>query len=150
MGSEELHSFVSHPDFVGVIVSCLDDSEAYTRYLTTSVLAHIFQTLKQMLDNDLALKLYPDLIKRLDDSNDEVRMGICQALQFFWSAPEGDAFHTTAIEYMLDCLLVHMDDTNIQIQEAILKVLIALAETHHDVVIKKALLARERHRSPYF
>lgn len=150
LSSGQLVSFVSHPDFVGVITSCLDDGEAYTRYLTTSVLAHIFKTLKRKFDNDIALKLYPDLIKRLDDSNDEVRLGICQALQHFWLAPIGDAFHATAIEYMLDCLLVHMDDTNKQIQESVLSVLIALTEIQRSMVMKKASVAREQHRSPYF
>jgi hypothetical protein len=60
--------------------------------------------------------VYFDLAKRLDDSNDQVRIAACTMLKSFAvTATPGD-FRGGPVEYIVDCLLVHLDDTDRSIQ----------------------------------
>ena len=51
---------------------------------------------------------------------------------------------------MADCLFVHMDDNDNEMQTYTFKALAALAKIQPNLMIRKARIARERHRSPYF
>ena len=65
------------------------------------------------LDPDVGRGLYHEALKRLDDSNDAVRLAGCAALSALAAAPQPPAAETwrgTPVEYAVDTLLLHLDD----------------------------------------
>jgi hypothetical protein len=61
-------------------------------------------------------ELYSEILKRLDDSNDLVRKAACQTFITFLRAAPKEHFKGTVIDYTLDCLFVHLDDSDPDIQ----------------------------------
>ncbi len=60
--------------------------------------------------------MYFDLAKRLDDSNDQVRIAACTMLKSFAGTASPGDMRGGPVEYIVDCLLVHLDDTDRAIQ----------------------------------
>ena len=94
------------------------------------------------------------LLKRLDDSSDDVRKAIAPCLAAFFRVANPSTYGTTLREYTLDMLLVHLDDQDQVIQDAIYDVLLTmmdhLDDEFLDLMQKKAVAARAQHRSPKY
>ena len=68
---------------------------------------------------DVARGLYHEALKRLDDSNDAVRLTACGALAALSgapAAPAADCWRGTPVEYTIDTLLLHLDDPSQAVQ----------------------------------
>ena len=77
---------------------------------------------RKYLEWEFYTDLYPELLKRMDDSNDEVRVATCAAFQsFFRKLPAN--WNNNAYTYILTSLFVHFDDPNKNIREAVNSVL---------------------------
>jgi HEAT-like repeat len=61
-------------------------------------------------------ELYPELLKRLDDSNDSVRKAVCATLAAFFRATPPGNVKGTVLDYSSDQLLVHLDDQDPAVQ----------------------------------
>jgi HEAT-like repeat len=61
-------------------------------------------------------ELYPELLKRLDDSNDSVRKAVCATLAAFFRATPPENVKGTVLDYSSDQLLVHLDDQDPAVQ----------------------------------
>jgi hypothetical protein len=59
--------------------------------------------------------IYRELLKRLDDSSDDIRLDACQTLAVFMRIVPAD-YDRNHYKYLLRGLLVHLDDTNPSIQ----------------------------------
>ena len=64
-------------DLVTQMRSSMEDDNKSTRLVTCRVLGHIFRILGSRLDQDRLHNMYPDLLKRLDDSSDDIRVAMC-------------------------------------------------------------------------
>ena len=79
-------------------------------------------------------EVYPELLKRLDDSQDGIRIETCKAFEnFFQFVPEDWA--NNLFEYMIQNIFIHLDDSEDTIQVAIANVLKQAAKVHKDVVM---------------
>ena len=70
----------------------------------------MFRALPGALGEQPVSELYPSLLKRLDDSSDDVRYAVCKTFRSFFGAAPATAFRGTCIDYTLDQLFVHLDD----------------------------------------
>jgi dynein assembly factor 5 len=138
------------PPLLPVLKTNLEDYDASSRQLVTLSLERIFAYLPGAFDEEPIRQLYPELLKRLDDSSDEVRRAACAAISAFFSAAAPAVFRGGILDYMLDQLFVHLDDQEVSMQEAVLGVLKAAVRLDADAVGKKAQAARGSHRSPRF
>ena len=59
----------------------LEDDNASTRLVSCRILTKIFDTVGRSLDQDRLHNMYPDLLKRLDDSSNDNRVAMCQTFQ---------------------------------------------------------------------
>jgi dynein assembly factor 5 len=125
------------PEILICAKSALSDEDCVTRKLACSILYCTFRDSKRF-DNRLANTLYPDLIKMLDDSNDMIRVKICQILVVFVDAVDRDFWAGTSLNVVVDALFIHLDDQNIDVQHAVLKVLKKFYSFNSDKVAKKA------------
>lgn len=121
-----------------VLKSSMDDGDAKTRQLVCLALQYLFVALPGCLGGILVLlcqlfpwavyltilhfteepvhQLYAEILKRLDDSNDTVRKAACQTFKTFLRSAPKEHFKGTIIDYTLDCLFVHLDDSELEIQ----------------------------------
>lgn len=131
-----------------VLVSCMEDDEEATRRLTCLSFRHLFEQLRGRLDDMAVTKLYGELLKRLDDSSDAVRLAVCGALGAFFAAGPRSAYNGTVLDYTLDCLLIHLDDVDPTVQNAVQDAARAAVPLDPAVVAKKCRAARGQQRSP--
>lgn len=142
--------FQTGPQILPVLKSCLDDDDATTRNLVCLALQYLFMALPNSLSDQAVNELYPEILKRLDDSNDLVRRSGCATFIGLLGCAQKDSFKGTPIDYSLDCLFVHLDDPEREIQEAVYRAIEATIPIDQSLVLKKAKEHRMRHRSPHY
>ena len=138
------------------IWTAIDDDNIETRRVGCQVIEALLNKLgKTKLNPDHARKLYPELLKRLDDASDDVRMVACGPLIALFNAMNYCAnwndqcnFEKANYQYLLRGLLVHLDDPSPEIQQAIVAVLEAGMVIDPIVFAQEVVAVRERHRSP--
>ena len=106
------------------VLGTLDDDDRLTRINCCYVLQALFSNddAIRTIDNDRLHKTYPDLLKRLDDVSDDIRLAMCLTLNAYVQAFHGDFninLYRSHLEDIAKTLLIHMDDQNSQIQNAV-------------------------------
>lgn len=145
--------FAVAPSLVPLLTSALDDTYSdgsQSRFMACIGLSVMFERLRGSFGDQSVREIYPQLLKRLDDSDDTVRIAICGTLGAFFLAAKPAEFAGTPIDYSLDQLFIHLDDSNTDMQEAVAKVLIESASTvDRALVLRKAEQSKLSHRSPH-
>jgi len=103
--------------------------------------------LKSVKDSDQLREVYPELLKRLDDSQDAIRVTVCDALSMFFKCLPPN-WSRTLYEYIIRTLFVHLDDPNPQIQQAIYAVLESAAHHDHATFAREAQVAGAKSSHP--
>ena len=150
--------YESAGELVPLLCSQLDDSETSMRHIASLSLCVVFERLKGAFGPQAISEMYPLLVKRFDDSNDEVRMSVIKAVAMFMQASIPGAFSGTCLDYTLDQLFIHLDDGDERIQEACYATIMTAASLPpnpnghsmpaKELVKKKATSQRGSHRSP--
>lgn len=137
------------PHIVPLLASEIEDQDASARHLGCLCLSIIFERLKGGFGEQAVLDLYPRLLKRLDDSDDVIRMAVCDTFKVFMLCAPKEVYGGTMLTYTLDQLFIHLDDPDPKIQKSIFDVLVHIAE-HVDskLVLKKANANIQSHRTP--
>ena len=134
-------------ELLPLICSNLDDHETSPRLMACMSIAVILERLKGAFGDQALSEMYPKLLKRLDDSNDQVRVAVCSTLEIFFQCAHKSCYNSTLLDYSLDQLFVHLDDKDPEIQNAVLPVIVAVAGIKKDLVLKKAGSCRHSHRN---
>ncbi len=146
-------------ELVPLLCSQLDDNETSMRHIAAMSLCVVFERLKGAFGPQAVSEIYPLLVKRFDDSNDEVRLSVIKAVSVFMTASVQGAFSGTSLDYTLDQLFIHLDDSDERIQAACYATIMTASTLEHppnatsspaarDLVKKKASSQRGSHRSP--
>lgn len=135
-------------DLLPILKSALDDSfSPDNRMIACLILSCTLSALQAEISGDQLREVYPELLKRLDDSNDKIRVAVCEALSmFFKSMPPG--WSRTLYEYILRTLFVHLDDPNIEIQQSIYAVLESAVHQDYSAFISEAQIAAGKSSHP--
>jgi len=130
---EEFHR--NFRDVFNNIKNCLDDDfSSDIRFASIVLVKNMIRYSGKNFGYEDFKEVYPELLKRLDDSQDGIRIEACKSLElFFHHLPQDWALNL--FEYMLDNIFVHLDDSEEIIQKAIAEVLKAAATVHPDKVI---------------
>lgn len=110
-------------DLLTQIITAMDDTNKSTRLIACRVMTRLFELSGPSLDLDRLHNIYPELLKRLDDSNDEIRITVAKTWLGYLDSFGGryDAgLYKAHVEAIYRGLLVHLDDPDPRIQEAIL------------------------------
>jgi dynein assembly factor 5 len=105
------------------MVSTMDEENKSTRLISCRVLTRTFDTMGLSLDQDRLHNLYPELLKRLDDSSDEIRVMVTHTFLAYLDCFQDKydvGLYRAHLEAMYKGLLVHLDDPEAKIQEAVL------------------------------
>ena len=130
---EDLHK--NFMDIFNNLKNCLDDDfSSEIRFAATVLLKTMINYSGTQFVWDDFKEVYPELLKRLDDSQDGIRLEACKAFEIFFEVLPED-WAKNLVEYMVQNIFIHLDDSDTQIQEAIAVVLNKAAKVHKDVVI---------------
>jgi dynein assembly factor 5 len=144
------HCVENMAELLPIWLTLLDDDSADVRLMMTECSESICRLFPNRLSDEHALKLYPELIKRLDDSNDGIRCAMCTTLCAFFDAVDEDYSRST-LEYIAKTLLIHLDDVNEAVQRAVLKPLQQLARlvprAEFTALVQEA---KQRHRETQY
>ncbi|KAK3258504.1 hypothetical protein CYMTET_32454, partial [Cymbomonas tetramitiformis] len=150
---EELHGIISQGGDVkllSVVHTCMEeDYYADTRRVGVYALQQVLLVAGPHLDGEERRQIYPEILKRLDDSNDGIRLATTGCITAFFSTLN-QSYDDTNTGYFLDGIIVHMDDADPSIQEGICAALQEAARIKPEVVEEKVLSVRARHRSPVY
>ncbi|XP_013406264.1 dynein assembly factor 5, axonemal [Lingula anatina] len=135
------------------VVSTLDDDDKSTRLITCRVLMHLFNLLGTSIDQDRLHNISPELIKRLDDSSDDIRVAVSKTFLSMldcFEKPYNVDLYRAHLEFMFKGLLVHLDDPEANIQEAVLEVLMKAASLQPAMLVKEIESVKHKHRTPKY
>jgi len=135
-------------DLMPVLKACLDDSwSPDNRMIACLVMSCTMADLQAEINGEQLREIYPELLKRLDDSNDKIRVAVCEALAcFFKCLPHN--WSRTLFEYILRTLFVHLDDPNIEIQQGIYAVLESAVHQDYTTFAREAQTAALKSSHP--
>lgn len=123
-----------------------EDYYADTRLSSCHALEALLTVIGTRLTNDQKRLVYPELVKRLDDSNDKVRIQTCVTLEALVDHCLTADYCDTNTGYLLKGVLIHMDDTNPKVQEAVCVVVEKLAKIKPGVTRGCLHEVRDQHR----
>lgn len=110
-------------DFLTQLISTINDGNKSTRLISCRVLTRLLDLMGTSLSQDRLHNMYPELLKRLDDSSDEVRLIVAKTFLAYFDCFESGydvGLYRAHLEAVYRGLLVHLDDPETSIQEAIL------------------------------
>ncbi|TNN68891.1 Dynein assembly factor 5, axonemal [Liparis tanakae] len=133
------------------VLSALEEDSQMARLLACRSLTVILRLIGTGLHPEALNKIYPALLKRLDDSSNEVRGVALQALGLWLSSltggydPELCAAH---LQLVFQQLLLHLDDPDVSVQDDVLEVLKKGSSVHPALLRREAEAVRDHQRSP--
>jgi len=136
------------PDLLPILKSCLDDSfSPDNRSIACHVIGATLVELQAEISSDQLREVYPELLKRLDDSQDAIRATVCEALSMFFKCLPPN-WSRTLYEYILRTLFVHLDDPSPEIQQGIYATLEEAVHQDYTTFINEAKAATAKSSHP--
>ena len=126
-----------------------EDFYADTRSAACHALAMLLTRCGDRLTDEHRRYVYPELLKRMDDSRDEIRIQCAGVVAAFFEAMPFD-YDETNVGYLLKGFMVHMDDPNRAVQEAVCSAVEIAAVKKPDAVLESVRAARDAHRGPTY
>jgi len=135
-------------DLLPILKSALDDAfSPDNRMIACLILSCTLSELQAEISGEQLREVYPELLKRLDDSNDKIRVAVCEALAMFFKCLP-PKWSRSLFEYILRTLFVHLDDPNIEIQQGIYAVLESAVHQDYTTFMNEAQAATAKSSHP--
>ena len=92
--------------------NCLDDDwQNDIRFASVVMIRHMLAYLKDTFDREDYIELYPELLKRLDDAQDGIRIETCKCFEVFFDQLM-DPWSSSLYDYTIKTIFIHLDDAN--------------------------------------
>ena len=117
-----------------------DDWDNDMRFAAVVLMKHILIMIQAKFEYEQYREVYPELLKRLDDAQDGIRIENCKVLEIFFDGLP-DPWSSSLYEYTIKNIFVHLDDQNDKIQQAVQQVLkkAARVQTHDFIRISQEI-----------
>ena len=130
--------------------SSLDDFDPPIRLNATMGLYYILSNTPEKLDDIASVDLYRELLKRLDDSHDEIRIAVCSTLTAFLKVVNLPTFDKSSYKYLIHGFLVHLDDPSPAMKDAAFNLLVAWSEIDPYIFFPEVQAVRDKHTNPSY
>ncbi len=105
---EKLYS--AFKEIMTVLKNCIDDDWANDlRFTSVVLIKRMMEYLKEIMIDEDYKDIYPELLKRLDDSQDSIRIETANVLLVFFSQLQPD-WSSSLYEYTVKNIFIHLDD----------------------------------------
>ncbi|XP_056608778.1 dynein axonemal assembly factor 5 [Triplophysa dalaica] len=135
------------------LISALEEDSRLARLLACRSLHSLLKLTAHQLNTDSLNKIYPELLKRVDDSSEDVRVEALKSLGE-WFSSLGNNYDTQScrshLELLVQQLLLYMDDPDSKVQDSVLDVLKVASEVDRDLLQQQTEAVREKQRNPEF
>ncbi|KAF1379499.1 hypothetical protein PFLUV_G00176680 [Perca fluviatilis] len=135
------------------VLSALEEDSQMSRLLACRSLSAILRLIGTSLHPEALNKIYPVLLKRLDDSSEEVRSVALQALGLWLSSLTKDynpEFFAPHLQLLFQQLLLHLDDPDSSVQDQVLEILKKGSSVHPGLLKREVEAVRNKQRSPLY
>ena len=106
------------------MTATLDDENKLTRLYTSKIIKIILGVYKHKIDMDKLHKMYPEIMKRLDDNSEDIRFETLNLLDVYFQNLNTGSYdkilYQAHLKALYEGLLIHLDDANVKIQEKVL------------------------------
>lgn len=133
------------------VLTTLEEDSPTTRLTSCRILDAFLKTSGDTIDVEKLIKIYPELLKRLDDVSQEVRLAAAAALASWLrcvGTGDGRSYYQSHVQHLYQELLVYLDDPESAVQDAVLDVLKAGGGLFPDLLVREAEAVVHKHRSP--
>ncbi|XP_037362644.1 dynein axonemal assembly factor 5 [Talpa occidentalis] len=133
------------------ILTTLEEDSQMTRLMSCRIIDIFLKTSVDILDPDKFIKIYPELLKRLDDVSNEVRLVAATTLVSWLRCirnDSGKSYYQNNIQYLYKELLIYLDDPDSTIQDAVLEVLKTGSVLFPELLVRETEAVIHKHRSP--
>nr|XP_033819652.1 dynein assembly factor 5, axonemal [Geotrypetes seraphini] len=135
------------------VIIALDEDSKISRLMACRIINVILQICGNQFDPDKLNKIYPELLKRLDDASEEVRIATARTLISWFRCITDDYDYMTYkchIEFLYQGLLIHLDDADSGIQIAVLETLKEGSSMYPSLLEKEIQTVIHKHRTPVY
>ncbi|XP_006859949.1 PREDICTED: HEAT repeat-containing protein 2 [Chrysochloris asiatica] len=133
------------------MVTTLEEDSQMTRMLSCRIINLFLQTAGNRSEPEKLVKIYPELLKRLDDVSNEVRIAAAGTLTTWLKCVRNDdskSSYQSTIQYLYKELLVYLDDPEPAIQDVVLEVLKEGSVLFPEILVQETEAVLHKHRSP--
>ena len=123
-----------------------EDYYAETRRAACYALRGVLATVGIPIGDERRRSIYPELLKRMDDSRDDIRIAASKCVETFFERCVSPDWDSTNCLYLLKPFVVHMDDGDEGVRDAVLRAVLAAAKVKPEVVVEVLTPALEQHR----
>lgn len=96
--------------------SCLDDDWMNElRFASVILTRKIMERIKDDIDYDIFKEIYPEMLKRLDDAQDGIRVEAAKTFELFFELLPKD-WSNSLYDYCVKNIFIHLDDSSADIQ----------------------------------
>ncbi|XP_063446275.1 dynein axonemal assembly factor 5-like [Mytilus trossulus] len=137
-------------DLITQLKTSMDSDNKNTRLVSCRVMTRLLELMNNSLDQDNLYNFYPELLKRLDDSSDEIRIVVSKTFLAYLECFEGKYkvdLYRLHLESIYKGLLVHLDDPDAKIQNAIQEVLKEAGKFSPQMLITEIEGVKHKHRT---
>ncbi|XP_062387628.1 dynein axonemal assembly factor 5-like [Sardina pilchardus] len=136
-----------------LLVSALEEDSQMCRVLACQSISTLLKLTRPHLQPDTLNKIYPEVLKRVDDSSEEVRVAALKTLGV-WLSSLGEDYNSHGyqphLEFLFQQLLLYLDDTDPKVQENTFEVLKTGSAVHPTLLQKEVEAVRDKQRCPVY
>ncbi|XP_033097480.1 dynein assembly factor 5, axonemal-like [Anneissia japonica] len=128
----------------------LEDEVKSTRLITCRIFRKFLLLCGKNFDPDHLHSFYIELLKRLDDSSDDIRVAVARTFSTYFQCFPDDydtSLYGAHLEGMYKGLLVHLDDPYPQIQQELLDVLKEAGRIKPSLLLQELEAVEHKHRT---
>ena len=134
-----------------LIRTCCNDENSELRQLGVNSIEVLLRYFSEIMEEREILDIYPELLKRLDDSVDSIRIAACLPFCIYFTLITARFERRSKFgnfKYVVESLFTHLDDPSDKIQRAVGEVLQASARFNKEDFLKVAMEAKQKHKHP--
>ncbi|XP_074961098.1 dynein axonemal assembly factor 5 [Phalacrocorax aristotelis] len=135
------------------IIAALDEDSKIARLMACRIVGVFLKVCGRQFDEDKFTKTYTEVLKRLDDASCDVRLAAAHTLtNWFKCLKDSDVKSAmeSHIEFLYQELLIHLDDPDPNIQNAVLEVLKEGSLLYPELLVKEIEGVVHKHRTPAY
>lgn len=133
---------------IPVLKTCASDEFSDLRIGALSVFGVIIQKCFSHIEQIDLWDLYTELLKRLDDSLDSIRILSCQSFCVFFDRLYEKGFKLGNYQYVVESLFTNLDDPNETVQKNVAEALRRVIKLNWTEFLDVAKEAEKKHRHP--
>ncbi|KAM7091441.1 dynein axonemal assembly factor 5 isoform 2-T2 [Ciconia maguari] len=135
------------------IIAAMDEDSKITRLMACRIVGVFLKVCGEQFDEDKFTNTYTEVLKRLDDASCDVRLAAAHTLtNWFKCLKESDVKSAmeSHIEFLYQELLIHLDDPDQNIQNAVLEVLKEGSVLYPELLVKEIEGVVHKHQTPAY